>query len=330
MNGDASQAQAFFKWKGCTDKRRPRRLVRPESSQLRLAQITDIHLPGEVDLTTRLRDLMSTPGSLERFSHEISAISNEFGHRYRRQRKLYTNLLKKALVGLRYLGVDHLAITGDLVHCGLSEEFLDVRAALEVTGWWGEDKLTVVPGNHDRFNLYERVKHDRMEDFFDVVSPREARFKLLPAGVALLEIDSNRDPVDDRHAWERWLPNTVGRIYPEVLETIEAHESKVQGMRLVTLVHHHISSDWYPRRASTLGGLMEPADGVDEMIEAIDHIDPYGLILHGHKHDVMNVDYAYGTHPVGCPGGFAEALRANIIDFNHHGEQTLMQVQLRH
>ncbi len=327
---DSAQAQAFFEWKGCTDKRRPRSLSRPKETELRLAQITDIHLQGEVELTTRLRDLMSTPGSLERFSHEISAISNELGHRYRSNRRLYTNLLKKALVGLRYLGVDHLVITGDLVHCGLPAEFLEVRAALEVTGWWGEEKLTVVPGNHDRFNLYERVKRDSMESFFDVVSPRQARFKLLPAGVALLEIDSNRDPVDDRHAWERWLPNTIGRIYPEVIETIDGHREKIRGMRLVTLVHHHISDDWYPRRPSTLGGLMEPADGVAELVEALDGIDPYGIILHGHKHDIMPVDYAYETHPVGCPGGFAEWLRCNVIDFNRHGEQTLTQVELRH
>ncbi len=320
--------EAFFKWRGCTDKRRPRDLIRPVDTVFRMAQITDIHLPSEVELTSRLRDLMSKRGTIGEFSHELSAISNEFGHQYRRSRRLYTNLLKKALVGFRRLGVDHLVITGDLVHCGLPAEFLDVRAALEVTGWWGEDKLTVVPGNHDRFNLYESVKRDRMESFFDVVSSREPRFKILPSGVALLEIDSNRDPVDDRHHLERWLPNTVGRIYPQALDWIDAHRKKVEGMRLVTLIHHHITSDWYPTRASTIGGLMEPADGTEDLLDAIELVDPYSLILHGHKHDVMDIDYTHGTHPLGCPGGFAESLRCNIIDFNVHGEQVMTQLEL--
>ncbi len=322
-------AQAFFKWIDCTDKRRPRDLERRVDTVYRMAQITDIHLPGEIALATRLRDLVSPHGSIENLSHEVSAISNEFGHQYRSSRRLYANLLKKAFVGLRRLGVDHLVITGDLVHCGLAPEFLDVRAALEVTGWWGQERLTVVPGNHDRFNLYENVKREQMESFFPVVSPREPRFKVLPSGVALLEIDSNRDPIDDRHYMEKWLPNTVGRIYPEVLDWIESNRGMVQGMRLVTLVHHHITSDWYPRRASTFGGLMDPADGVDDLIEAIDLIDPYSIILHGHKHDIMDVDYTVGTHQVGCPGGFAESLRLNLIDFNTHGEQSLTQLELR-
>lgn len=321
--------EAFFKWIDSTDKTLPQNLERRPDTTLRLAQLTDIHLPGEVELASRLRDLVATEGSISNLSHELSAISNEFGHQYRTSRQMYHNLIKKALVGFHRLGVDHLVITGDLVHCGLPAEFLDIRGALEVTGWWGEEKLTVVPGNHDRFNLYEGVKRERMESFFPVVSPREPKFKLLPSGVALLEIDSNRDPVDDRHHLEEWLPNTVGRIYPEVIGYIEQNQRKVQGMRLVTLIHHHLTADWYPRRASTLGGLMEPADGVDELLDAIELIDPYSIILHGHKHDVMDVHYTHRTHQLGCPGGFAESLRFNLIDFDVHGQETLTQVQLR-
>lgn len=325
-----SMPGAIFKWIDCTDKTRPRDLRRPEDTILRLAQLTDLHVPGEVELVSRLRDLISPHVSLQNISHEISAISNEVGHHYRSARKLYNGLVRKTLVGLHRLGVDHLVITGDLVHCGLAEEFLDVRAALEVTGWWGEERLTVIPGNHDRFNIYESYPSEPMEHFFPVVTPREPMLKELPGGVALLALDSNRDPVDDRHYLERWLPNTVGRIYPEALDWIERHRSQVEGRRLVTLLHHHISSDWHPRSATkSFGGLMEPADGADELIEAIDLIDPYSLILHGHKHDVMPVDYALGTHQLGNPGGFANALRFNVIDFNVHGEQVLTQLELR-
>lgn len=321
--------RAFFKWIDCTDKRRPRDLVRPLDTTVRIAQLTDLHVPGEVALTSRLRDLLSRHKSMANLSHEVSAISNEVGHHYRRDRQLYTNLIKKTLIGLHRLGVDHLVITGDLVHCGLAAEFLDIRAALEVTGWWGEEKLTVVPGNHDRFNLYEKYPGEPMETFFPVVKPREPRFKVLPSGIALLEIDSNRDPVDDRHYLERWLPNTVGRIYPEALDWIDQHQGEVRGMRLVTLIHHHITSDWYPTSASSIWGLMEPADGVGDLIEAVELVDVFSPILHGHKHDVMGVDYMYETHQVACPGGFANSLRFNLLDFNVHGEQVLTQLELR-
>lgn len=322
-------AQGFFKWIDCTDKRRPRDMGRRPDTVLRVAQLTDLHLPGEVELARRLRDLVAPTAGFDNLSHELSAISNELGHHYRNERKLYTNLIKKTLVGLHRLGVDHLVITGDLVHCGLAAEFLDVRAALEVTGWFGEEKLTVVPGNHDRFNLYEKHPSEPMETFFDVVTPRAPRFKLLPNGVALLEIDSNRDPVDDRHRMERWLPNTVGRIYPEALDWIERNRGEIEGMRLITLIHHHVTADWYPTSASSIWGLMEPADGVEDLIEAVELVDPYSVILHGHKHDVMGVDYTLGTHQVGCPGGFANSLRFNLLDFNVHGEQVMTQLELR-
>ena len=74
---------------------------------------------------------------------------------------------------------------------------------------------------------------------------------------------------------------------------------------------------------------MEPADGVDDLLSAIELIDPYSVILHGHKHDIMPVDYSYKTHQVGAPGGFAESLRLNLIDFDTQGQHILTQVQLR-
>jgi hypothetical protein len=57
--------------------------------------------------------------------------------------------------------------------------------------------------------------------------------------------------------------------------------------------------------------------------------DPYSLILHGHKHDIMEIDYRHGNHFVGCPGGFATSFRMNVIDFNVHGEQVVTQIELR-
>ena len=75
--------RAFFKWIDSTDKRAAHDLRRRPDTTFRLAQITDIHLPGEIELASRLRDLVSKEGSIGDFTHELSAISNEFGHQYR-------------------------------------------------------------------------------------------------------------------------------------------------------------------------------------------------------------------------------------------------------
>lgn len=320
---------AFFAWKGCTDKHRSHELRRRDDVKLRIAQITDMHVPGEIELATRLRDFMSPKQHFGEVSHLANAIANQLNHRYRSSRQLYTNLLKKTLVGFHALDVDHVVITGDVAHCGLAPEFIEMRAVLDVTGWWGPERLTIVAGNHDRFNLYERLPSEPMEKFFDVVGSREPRLKLLPQGVALLELDSNRDRVEDRHFAERWLPNSVGRIYPEELSWVEKQQAEVRGMRTIVVMHHHISDDWHGRNIENVGGFMDPVEGATELVEAAELLDDRAVILHGHKHQLMPVDYAFGAHKVGCPGAFHDHLRFNIVDVDIHDEITFTQAQVR-
>ena len=320
----------LYRWMACSDPRSTRDLTRRPQTVTRIAQLTDPHVPSDISLWRRLRDLMRLHGSASDLSLELSAISNELSQPFRKQRKIYTNILKKALLGLRMLEVDHLIITGDIAHCGLSSEFLEMKAALSITGWWGKERLTVIPGNHDRFNLYEEINSEPMEKYFDVVSSRKPRQKILPGGIVLLELDSNADRVDDRHYMERWLPNTMGKIYPEALDSLEKTRAERAGCRVLTLIHHHVSMDWYPRQASRdLGGLMIPAQGVDDLMAIASLTDPEALILHGHIHDVMPPGYLYKGHLVGNPGGFAESLRINLIDIDANQDIILTQAKLR-
>jgi calcineurin-like phosphoesterase family protein len=319
---------AFFRWLDCTDKTRPRDLGRSAQTALRFAHLTDPHLPNGTELFGRLTDLVGEHGSMERLSKEISAISNEFGHAYRSNPERYTNILKKTFLGLHPLGVDHLLLTGDLAHCGLSPEFAEMRAILELTDWWGEDRVTIVPGNHDRFNLYEHIDRTSMEAYFPVVRPREPRYKLLSDDVALLEIDTNRDP-DDPHHLEQWLPNTIGRIYPEVVDWVDSIRDELAGRRVIVLLHHHVTSDWYDDPGPGYGGLMRPVEGYEALVEAVETIDPRALILHGHKHDVMPIDYTDGTHRLSCPGGFHDTHTLNLIDIDTDRDATLTQLELR-
>lgn len=321
----------FFRWIDCTDKTRPRDLSRDDRTVLRMAQLTDPHVPGDIPLMRRLRDLMRTHRDIGQLSHELSAISNEFSHPYRKHRRNFTNLLKKTLVGLHHLNVDHLLLTGDLAHCGMAAEFLEMKAILNVTGWYNPKKMTAIPGNHDRFNLYESIPGEPMEAFFDVVTSKQPRIKLLDHKVALVEIDSNADRADDRHYLEKWLPNTVGCIYPETLDWLEAHKDTMRDHRIIVLIHHHLTTDWYPPNpVRDFRGVMDPAKDADKLIDLVATIDPHAVILHGHIHDVMPIGYTYKTnHLVGCPGGFANSLRLNLIDVDQDHHIAMTQIQLR-
>ena len=320
--------EAFFRWIDSTNKRLPRELKRRPGTDVRVAHLTDPHVPSETELFGRLMDLVRGHGSVGSFSREISALSNELGHDYRADPERYTNILKKTLFGLHELEVDHLILTGDLAHCGLATEFVEMRAVLELTGWWGDEKMTVIPGNHDRFNLYEHFERASMEDFYPVVSPKEPRLKELSDQIVMLEVDSNRHP-DDPHVLDRWLPTTAGLIYPEVTEWVGRHLDEIAGKRVITLIHHHISQDWYPVMPVDVGGLMKPVEGIDALMREIEKVDPRSLILHGHIHDVMPVDYVWGTHHVSCPGGFHQQHTLNLIDFDAAGEETITQVEVR-
>ena len=320
----------MFRWIDCTDPTRPRTLKRAPSVRLRMAQLTDPHVPGDIPLMRRLRDLMRAHRNIGQLSHEVSAISNEFSHPYRKDRRTFTNLLKKALVGLHKLGVDHLLLTGDVAHCGMPAEFLEIKGVLGLTGWSSPQKMTIIPGNHDRFNLYESIPGESMEAFFDVVHARAPRIKHLDHGVSLIELDSNCDRQDDRHYLERWLPNTVGRIYPETLEWLETQRASLQGRHVVVLMHHHLTTDWYaPNPVRDFGGVMNPAHGADALVDWVDTIDPHAVILHGHIHDAMPVGYTYKNHWLGNPGGFAQSMRVNLVDVTDEAVMHMTQIQLR-
>jgi len=67
----------------------------------------------------------------------------------RRNRLHKISVLKALLEDLQALKPDHIAITGDLTQIGTSMEYREVRLWLEGLG--PADKVTVIPGNHDRY-----------------------------------------------------------------------------------------------------------------------------------------------------------------------------------
>jgi 3',5'-cyclic AMP phosphodiesterase CpdA len=101
----------------------------------RLAHLSDVHLGPLPDVTYR-----------ELASKRITGYVNW----QRNRRKLIHNGVTDALLDdIRTQGVDHVAVTGDLVNLALDAEIELARDWLEMVG--DPERVSVVPGNHDAY-----------------------------------------------------------------------------------------------------------------------------------------------------------------------------------
>lgn len=103
------------------------------TKSLTLAHFSDVHLTGVEGFEPRYWNVKRGLGYLN----------------WRRSRRLvHRRDVADALVAdARAHGVDHFAVTGDLVHLGLPEELNAARSWLYTLG--SPDRVSVVPGNHD-------------------------------------------------------------------------------------------------------------------------------------------------------------------------------------
>jgi 3',5'-cyclic AMP phosphodiesterase CpdA len=69
---------------------------------------------------------------------------------HRRRRHVHCPYILDALLrDMREASPDHVAVTGDLTHLGLPDEFRQVARWLQELG--APDRITVIPGNHDAY-----------------------------------------------------------------------------------------------------------------------------------------------------------------------------------
>jgi hypothetical protein len=96
------------------------------------------------------------------------------------------------------LNADHILITGDLTTTALPAEFRMARAAL---GALLEDpaRVTIIPGNHDRYTLYAH-RSRRFEHYFGAFAPAKAYpwLRRLDSGTAILGFDPTRSGISAR------------------------------------------------------------------------------------------------------------------------------------
>ncbi len=99
---------------------------------------------------------------------------------------------------VRSLNADHLLITGDLTTTALHSEFRLARAAL--SAWLGDPaRVTILPGNHDRYTLRAHVDRD-FERYFGEFSPTVdfPWLRHIDSETAILGLDPSRAAVTAR------------------------------------------------------------------------------------------------------------------------------------
>lgn len=254
------------------------------SPALRLAHLSDVHMPLELELE---------PGdlNLKRFLGRIG---------WRRQRRFIhsRDALERIAADVAGIKPDHIVITGDLVNLGLGREILAVRELLGRLG--PPDRVSVIPGNHD---LYTRRRPgeagiEAWSDYMGrplvaTVSNRreqDARsLHLFPyvrrlGGVAIIGVNSAR-PTRPISAM-----GGVGHEQRAALaDTLDALAG--DGLKRVVLIHH-----------PPLPGQTTALRGLDDAEEIRSVLARHGaeLVLHGHNHRDMRAEVAtrHGRVPI--------------------------------
>jgi 3',5'-cyclic AMP phosphodiesterase CpdA len=144
----------------------------------------------------------------------------------------------RILEDIEKLSVDHVIFTGDLTAMGAQEEFEAVHRTVQHLTKAG--KLTVIPGNHDRYidspgdRHFERIFGDVIvSDLPEYADAKGYPFvKLLGTEVALVGLDSTRVP-----GLSQYFVGRVGKAQRDALEKI-LKDPRVAGRTIHVLAHH--------------------------------------------------------------------------------------------
>ncbi len=264
----------------------------------RLAHISDVHLGPLPDVTYR-----------ELASKRITGYVN---WRRNRRRLLTTGVTETILEGIKADGVDHLAVTGDLVNLSLDAEIELARIWLETLG--EPEDVSVVPGNHDAYVPGALAKACRAwrpwmtgDEALDQSNDNGFPYLRIRGDVALIGVSSARATAPFMAIGQ--FGATQARHLAVLLD-----RARSQGLYRIVMIHHP------PVRGATAAH--KRLYGISLFQKTVRRHGAE-LVLHGHTHlpTLFWIPGQHGQIPVvgvtaagQSPGGERPAAQYNLID----------------
>jgi 3',5'-cyclic AMP phosphodiesterase CpdA len=258
--------------------------VASSADDFALAHLSDLHLSSLVGVSPRA--LLG------------KRILGYLSWRLRRRHEHRTDVLDVLRADLQAEHLDHIAITGDLTHLGLPQEFREAATWLARLG--RPEGITVVPGNHDTYvpeswqeTFAQWSPYLRGDDAGTITDPDDTFPSLrIRRHVALIGLSTARPSAP-------FL--ATGRLGERQLRRLDHMLEQTAGAGLfrVVLLHHPPAADTVRWRKSLLDGAA-----------LRDVIARRGaeLILHGHAH-ICAATYLDGAHgrnlAIGVPSASA-------------------------
>lgn len=150
-----------------------------------------------------------------------------------RARKFRLERLDDVVARVAGLKADHILITGDMTTTALPAEFRDAREAL--AGLLADPaRVTVVPGNHDRYTMGS-VRYHKFEEWFGAFAPAGPYpwLRFLDDETAVLGLDATRSHI-----------SATGRLPDEQLAAARALVNGPAGRprRLIVACHYPVAA----------------------------------------------------------------------------------------
>lgn len=218
-----------------------------------------------------------------------------------RRRKIHQGQVLDALVNdIKRIGVQRIAVTGDLVNIALQSEFPRARAWLETLGTPAD--IALVPGNHD---AYVRVNWEEGQGLWQPYMSGDAAVSGRPKGnqFPYIRLYRNVALIGASTAVETYPFQASGELGSVQLEVLDKNLERLrqQGFFRVLMIHHPP----LPGQAITRKALND-ADQLRDILKT----QGAELILHGHNHTQMHeiLESRHGpVHIFGVPSASAVA-----------------------
>lgn len=187
-------------------------------------------------------------------------------------------VVEGAIADVAAFAPDVTVVSGDLSQRAKTSEFRAARAFLDRLPGAGDDRLVVVPGNHDvpLFNLVRRALAPRERFRREITADRTPFVRT--AGAAVLGLDTSRP--------ERWKN---GDLEDDDLQAIARYLTPVPATELKVVVTHHpfVPPPNKPDAHIVVGAAAALAAAERAGVD---------LLLSGHRHTVHRGDVR-GAHP---------------------------------